>query len=97
MTETPTTSSTAPSAKTERPRARAVIDRLEALKFVRRDQHPNDRRKVVVVLDEAKVGERLAPFYVEQGAALEQIVAALSPSEQQTVARFLRSLIETRD
>ena len=71
-----------------------VIDRLEALEFVRRERHPSDRRKVVVVLEPGRVAEQLAPLYAEQAAALEAVIAKFSTSEQATVARFLSLLTE---
>jgi DNA-binding MarR family transcriptional regulator len=71
-----------------------VLDRLEALQFVRRERHPTDRRKVVVVLESAKVAQQLAPLYTEQAAALNQVIATFSTSEQQTIARFLRLLTQ---
>lgn len=72
-----------------------VLDRLEALQFIRRERHPTDRRKVVVVLDPAKVAERLAPLYVEQAATVEQVIARFSTKEQQTIARFLTLLTQS--
>lgn len=72
-----------------------VIDRLAALEFVRRERHPTDRRKVVVVLDSAKVGQQLAPFFAEQAMALEQVISTFSKSEQETIARFLSRLNQT--
>jgi DNA-binding MarR family transcriptional regulator len=71
-----------------------VIDRLEALAFVRREKHPDDRRKVVVVLDGAKVAQQLAPLYVEQGARVDRVIAELSAREQKAVARFLQLLTD---
>jgi DNA-binding MarR family transcriptional regulator len=67
----------------------AVIDRLEALDFVRRERHPTDRRKVVVVLESAKVAQQLAPFFTPQAAALERVIAEFSTPEQEVIARFL--------
>ena len=71
-----------------------VIDRLEALQFVRRERHPDDRRKVVVVLDLAKVTRQLAPLYAERGKHVEQVIAQLSTSERKAAARFLELLNE---
>jgi DNA-binding MarR family transcriptional regulator len=71
-----------------------VLDRLEALQFVRRERHPTDRRKVVVVLETDKVAQQLAPLYLEQAAALERVIARFSTPEQEIVARFLRLLTQ---
>jgi DNA-binding MarR family transcriptional regulator len=69
-----------------------VLDRLERLDFVRRDRHPTDRRKVVVVLDEAKVNEAMGQYYVEQGQALAGVLASMTAAELETVRRFLTAL-----
>ena len=69
-----------------------VLDRLEALEFIRRERHATDRRKVVVLLDSAKVAQQLAPLYAERAAATERVIAAFSTSEQETIARFLKLL-----
>jgi DNA-binding MarR family transcriptional regulator len=74
-----------------------VIDRLEQLQFVHRDRHPSDRRKVLVVLDERQVAERLAPLFADQGAALERAIKQFRKPEQEAIARFLEVLGETPD
>jgi DNA-binding MarR family transcriptional regulator len=74
-----------------------VIDRLEALEFVHRERHPNDRRKVVVVLESAKVAEQLAPLFGEKATAMEAVIATFSDAEQRTIARFLSRLNDAGD
>ena len=71
-----------------------VLDRLEALQFIRRERHPTDRRKVVVVLDAAKVAGQLAPLYAEQAEWLRRVIAQFTTSEHETVARFLKMLTQ---
>ncbi len=71
-----------------------VLDRLEALAFIRRERHPTDRRKVVVVLEPAKVAEQLAPLYLERAATMERTIAKFSTAEQEVIARFLRLLTQ---
>jgi len=69
-----------------------VLDRLEKLSFIRRDRHPTDRRKVVVVLDEAKVAEAMGQYYAEQGQALANVIDTFTAAELATVLRFLTAL-----
>ncbi len=64
----------------------------ERLDFIRRDRHPTDRRKVVVVLDEAKVNEAMGGYYVEQGQALAGVLTSMTAVELETVRRFLVAL-----
>ncbi len=71
-----------------------VIDRLETLGFVERERHPKDRRKVVVVLNSAKVAQQLAPHYAEQSKHVEQVVAQLTEMERAATARFLTMLTD---
>ena len=74
-----------------------VLDRLEALGLVRREPHPHDRRKTVVLLDEAQVAATLAPMYAERAAAMHEVIGRLSGAEQEAVARFLTLLTGSRD
>jgi DNA-binding MarR family transcriptional regulator len=69
-----------------------VLDRLEELGFVQRQRHPSDRRKVVVVLDEARVNAELAPHYAGQAALLSGVTARFEPAELEVIADFLDSL-----
>lgn len=71
-----------------------VLDRLETLDFVHRERHPQDRRKVVVVLHADKVAAQLTPLYTEQAATLNRVVGSFSPAEQETIARFLARLTD---
>lgn len=69
-----------------------VLDRLEELGFIQRQRHPSDRRKVVVVLDEARVGAELAPHFAGQGALLADVIARFEPAELEVIADFLDAL-----
>jgi DNA-binding MarR family transcriptional regulator len=74
-----------------------VLDRLEKLGFVRRENHPSDRRKVVVVLDEAAVRSAMEPFYADQGRALAAVIDRFTTAELETILRFLVLLTERSD
>ncbi|GAB3940729.1 MarR family winged helix-turn-helix transcriptional regulator [Corynebacterium tapiri] len=68
-----------------------VIDRLVARGHVTRATHPQDRRRTVVEATPtayAQVMSMLAPVLAES----EDIVAALSPEEQDTVLRYLKAI-----
>jgi DNA-binding MarR family transcriptional regulator len=69
-----------------------VLDRLERLGLVARQRHPKDRRKVLVTLDEARLGATLAPYYTEQGQLLADAIAACSDREIATVLSFFQRL-----
>jgi len=71
-----------------------VLDRLEKLSFIRRERHPTDRRKVVVVLDEAKVAEAMGKYYAEQGQSLAAVIDTFTAAELATVLRFLSALTQ---
>lgn len=69
-----------------------VIDRLEELEFVHRERHSTDRRKVVVVLDQAKVDQQLAPHFATQGANLANVIARFDEHQLAVIAEFLEAL-----
>src|SRR5688572_24100423 len=50
----------------------AMLDRLEKAGFVRREPHPDDRRKVVVVPNLEKINQEIMPYAMPMGAALEK-------------------------
>lgn len=69
-----------------------VLDRLEELGFIRRERHPTDRRKVVVVLDEARVAGELAPHFTDQAIHLAEVTGRFDPSQLAVVAEFLEAV-----
>jgi DNA-binding MarR family transcriptional regulator len=69
-----------------------VLDRLERLGLVTRQRHPDDRRKILVTLDEAGLAATLAPYYVEKGDLLAGAVAGCTEEEVLTVLAFFRRL-----
>ena len=69
----------------------ALLDRLAARGHVVREQHPADRRKVVLRLTTHAHEEaflRLRPMIME----ITELAARLSPEERRTVGRFLEDL-----
>ncbi len=74
----------------------ALIDRLVASGHVRRDQHPTDRRCVVIVPthdSDAEVRETLGRMHV---AMMEQ-AESLTSDEAHVVERFLRGMTDALD
>lgn len=69
-----------------------VIDRLERAGFVRRERDPDDRRRVLLHIDEGRFGRDVAPLYAKQGARLAEVVDGFSAAERQTIAAFLEAL-----
>jgi DNA-binding MarR family transcriptional regulator len=69
-----------------------VIDRLERAELVHRERVSGDRRKVLVApnLDAA---DRLAPVYAGQAAMLQAVLARRTPTELETITKFLGDLV----
>jgi DNA-binding MarR family transcriptional regulator len=71
-----------------------VLDRLEAGGFVRRERDLGDRRRVVVVLDERAVRERVAPHYAHHAVASREALARRTRAERSAILAFLRDLVD---
>ena len=71
-----------------------LVDGLEKEGFARRVPHPNDRRATVIELTDAghAAHRRVYARHADRAAAL---FAALSPADQQHLARILARLAET--
>ncbi len=69
-----------------------VLDRLERLGFVRRERSTEDRRKVVVTLDEARIGQATARYYAQHAANLDEALAHYSLDELRLLEDFLERL-----
>lgn len=73
--------------------ATVLVDRLVAAGHVRRVAHPHDRRRALLEMTphaETEVRTALEPFIRE----LTAVVDRLSPTEAETVLRFLEDLAE---
>jgi DNA-binding MarR family transcriptional regulator len=66
----------------------ALLDRLEKAGFVRRERHPEDRRSVLIVLDEQAAAEPVA-LHRQISADYEQALADLSDDNLQAIAIYL--------
>ena len=71
-----------------------VIDRLERAGFAQRVVEPTDRRKVIVVPDEAKVEQELLPRFAQLNRATNpSFYARCNKAELATIKDFLSRLI----
>ena len=70
------------------------LDRLEARGLVRRDDDPSDRRGTLVTLTKAGL-EAIDTVASEHVQNEKRLVATLSPSKRNTLARLLRELLLT--
>jgi DNA-binding MarR family transcriptional regulator len=67
----------------------AVIDRLERAGYVKREQDPKDRRKVLVVPDVEKAYREMGPYVGQMQTALETTCADFNEEELAVVLRFI--------
>jgi len=74
--------------------ATGMIDRLEKIDLVRRERDPNDRRKVVVVLNREKAFERIGPTFSQMQNDLKEFYTAFTVAELITVEKYLRTVNE---
>jgi DNA-binding MarR family transcriptional regulator len=73
-----------------------VVDRLEALGFVHRERDPQDRRKVIVRVDDEKVWRELGHHYAPQSARLRELLAGYDQRKLKIVADFLTEVVATQ-
>ena len=71
-----------------------VLDRLERAGFVHRDRAADDRRKVIVSIDDAAVYQQMEPMYRGQAENLTRVLAGFSDVELDTILRFLTAVNE---
>jgi DNA-binding MarR family transcriptional regulator len=69
-----------------------VIDRLERSELVHRERVSGDRRKVLVVPN-PDAADRVAPVYAGQAAMLQAVLARRTPTELETIMKFLGDLV----
>ncbi|MGL4175150.1 MAG: MarR family winged helix-turn-helix transcriptional regulator [Dermatophilaceae bacterium] len=70
--------------------ATELVDRLEATGHLRRDRHPTDRRRVVLIPTDTAVRailDALAPLFGD----LDAVAHDFTPEEQDAIRRFLRA------
>ena len=67
----------------------AMIDRLVKVGYVRREHSEEDRRKVVVIPNEAKIVKEISPYSMPMGAAMVTLCAEFSDDELEVITRFI--------
>jgi DNA-binding MarR family transcriptional regulator len=72
----------------------AVLGRLEAAGYVRRDPDPGDRRRVVVSRVDAPVAAEVAPLYERQAEGLRAVLRGRDREELELLAAFIEALTE---
>lgn len=78
----------------DRSNVTGLLDRMEKSGWVRRDDHPADRRIYVVTLTVAgrKLWQKVLPIYL---AAVGEVTAGLNPAEMRRMGEYLRKLEST--
>lgn len=74
-----------------------VIDRLEKQKLVKRERNPNDRRQVLVVLQEREANRRIGPAFEHMQADLDDLYRDYSIEEMQIIKSYLEKIVAFYD
>lgn len=70
----------------------AALNRLEQRGFAQRGRDPNDRRKVIVSLDEDTIQRVLIPHYANQADLMLRLLARYTPEQLMLILDFLRGM-----
>ena len=71
-----------------------VLDRLEHAGFVSRERDPDDRRKVIVKLDEERLWGEMGPLYATQAQSLAAVAGSYDAEQLEVIERFLERLVQ---
>ncbi|WBV58826.1 MarR family transcriptional regulator [Chryseobacterium daecheongense] len=71
-----------------------LIDRFEKKKLVRRQPDKDDRRKIIIVPDNARIAQLIIPQYQDFQDNTDQLFASFSPEELKTLEKYFRSALE---
>jgi DNA-binding MarR family transcriptional regulator len=66
-----------------------TIDRLEAAGFVHRRRDDQDRRRVILELDDTKVSREVLPLFAPLAGRMDALAASYSKRDLATIAGFL--------
>ena len=66
-----------------------LIDRLERKGLVRRDPHPDDGRRILIVADPEAAFREMAPLFGAWVSALEELYGGYSDPELRVIADFM--------
>jgi DNA-binding MarR family transcriptional regulator len=71
-----------------------VLDRLEDLGYARRERDPDDRRKVIVTLDEERLWRDFGPLYAPQAEHLAGVLDRYDADQLELIEDFLTRSVE---
>lgn len=71
-----------------------LIDRLEKKELVKRQFTKDDRRKVLIVPQEQKAMELMAPLFTELQTKTLELIASFSETELQVIERYFTEAIQ---
>jgi DNA-binding MarR family transcriptional regulator len=75
-----------------------VIDRLEKAGYAKREPDPNDRRKVLVSLNQEMVAKKIIPFYQSLSDSIERnLLSKYTLKELELIHAFLKESIQLHD
>jgi DNA-binding MarR family transcriptional regulator len=72
-----------------------VIDRLEGLGYVRRERDPDDRRKVIVTVDEERLGRDFGPLYAPQAESLAKVLDRYDADQLELIEDFITRAVSS--
>ncbi|MFK7695500.1 MarR family winged helix-turn-helix transcriptional regulator [Paenibacillus sp. HJGM_3] len=67
-----------------------VLDRLEKVGYVYRVKDPQDKRRVIVHLDQEKAEKDILPLFLSFGKELNQMLSSYEDRELQNILDFIR-------
>ena len=66
-----------------------LIDRLESKGYAHRTRHPEDRRRILIAADAARIFADVTPLFAGWVAALEGLYATYSTDELEVICDFM--------
>lgn len=70
-----------------------ILDRLERAGFARRERDPEDRRRVIIRVDEARAERLIAPLFVGIATGSEKMLSSYATSELALILDFTQKAI----
>jgi DNA-binding MarR family transcriptional regulator len=70
-----------------------LLNRLEKAEYVRREQHPTDRRGTLIKLGGAALEKSFLPFIRDSQRLREAVLNHYTPAERKIIGRFLDDIV----
>jgi DNA-binding MarR family transcriptional regulator len=67
-----------------------VLNRLEQAGYVSRVQDPQDKRRVVICIDQEKAAKDIVPLFESFGKDLDQMLSRYDDAELENILDFIR-------